>query len=97
MSRPKPKILLSKTDTNNKTEEILEAYSIYAVFYDGSPINIKWSSEYVDHIQPKYRKTVFPSEAHAHNLVDRLNSKFDTDKFKVVKLIYGETITRKKD
>ena len=98
MSRPKPKILLSKEDDKtNRIEEIIEVSAIYAVFYDNSPINIKWSSEYVDDVQPKYRKTAFPSEAHAHNLADRLNKKFNTDKFKVFKLSNGEIISRQKE
>lgn len=96
MSRPKPKILLSKEDSKtNRIEEIIEVSAIYAVFYDNFPINIKWSSEYVDDVQPKYRKTSFPSEAHAHNLADRLNKKFNTDKFTVVKLFNGEIVNRK--
>jgi hypothetical protein len=96
MSRPKPKILLSKEDSKtNRIEEIIEVSAIYAVFYDNCPINIKWSSEYVDDVQPKYRKTSFPSEAHAHNLADRLNKKFNTDKFTVVKLSNGEIVNRK--
>lgn len=97
MSRPKPNILLSSEDTKtSRIEEIIKVSAIYAVFYDNSPINIKWSSEYVDDVQPKYRKTSFPSEAHAHNLADRLNKKFNTDKFKVVMLSDGEIILRTK-
>lgn len=97
MSRPKPIVLLSHEDTKtNRIEEIIKVDAIYAVFYDGTPINIKWSSEYVDDIQPKYRKSSFPSESHAHNLADRLNNKFNTDKFNVVRLDNGETVFRTK-
>ena len=45
MSRPKPKVLLSKTDrVTYKTEEVLESTAIWAVFFDGKPINLKTST-----------------------------------------------------
>ena len=95
MSRPKPNILLSKKDKDNyKIEEILEADGVFAVFYKGSPISIKWGSEYVDDSQPKYRRTFFPSAAHAHNLASRLNEKCDTDEFAVYKLDSGTLIKK---
>lgn len=90
MSRPKPTVLLSKKDDKTyKVEEILEAAGVFAIFYKGSPINIKWGSEFVDDSQPKYRKTFFPSEAHAQNLAKRLNEKFETSDFVVYKLDSG--------
>jgi hypothetical protein len=95
MSRPKPKIILSKKENNSfKIEEILEADGVYAVFYKGCPISIKWGSEYVDDMQPKYRKTFFPSAAHAHNLADRLNKKFQTTDFVVYKLENGTPLSK---
>jgi hypothetical protein len=95
MSRPKPKILLSKKDPSSfKIEEILEVDGVYAVFYQGHPFSIKWGSEYVDDVQPKYRKTFFPSVAHAHNLADRLNKKFQTTDFVVYKLEKGTPLSK---
>lgn len=95
MSRPKPRVLLSKKEPDSyKIEEILDAEGVYAVFYQGSPISIKWGSEFVDDTQPKYRKTFFPSAAHAHNLADRLNEKFETYDFEVFKLDSGTKMSR---
>jgi hypothetical protein len=45
MSRPKPKTLLQHTNKKSyKMEEILESSAIWAVFYQGKPINLKSSS-----------------------------------------------------
>jgi len=95
MSRPKPTVLISKKELDSyKIEEILDAEGVYAVFYKGSPISIKWGSEFVDDMQPKYRKTFFPSAAHAYNLADRLNEKFETSDFEVFKLDSGTKMSR---
>ena len=45
MSRPKPRVLLEITNKKNyKTEQVLEADAIWAVFYQDKPINLKTSS-----------------------------------------------------
>ena len=42
MSRPKPKVLVEKTDRQTyKSDQILEAEAIWAVFYKGKPFNLK--------------------------------------------------------
>jgi len=42
MSRPKPKILLETTNKKTyKSEQILEAEAIWAVFYKNEPFNLK--------------------------------------------------------
>jgi len=48
----------------------------------------------VNYPGPKYKKVSFSNSGHAFNLADRLNKKFNTDKFSVVKLVDGETISR---
>ena len=41
MSRPKPKVLLELTNKKTyKTEQVLEADAIWAVFYQEKPINL---------------------------------------------------------
>jgi hypothetical protein len=90
MARPKPIVLLrSHDECKSKTEEVLAADGVFAVFYKNEPISLKWSSEFADEAQPKYRKTFFPSYAHAKNLANRLNKKFNTIDFTVVKLDSG--------
>lgn len=93
MSRPKPDVLLEKTDkATYKTEQILAANGIWAVFYDGKPINLKTSNMLVQYPGPKYTKVSFSNQGHAINLAKKLNSKYNTDKFSVVLLTQGEHI-----
>ncbi len=91
--RPKPDILLNYTDTKSyKSEQVLKAEAIYAVFYDGKPINLRSLNSLYDYPGPKYKKVSFPNSGHAFNLRDKLNKTFKTDKFTVVKLTVGEVV-----
>jgi hypothetical protein len=93
VSRPKPEVLLSYTDPKSyKKEEVLKAEAIWAVFYDGGPINLRNLNSLVDYPGPKYRKVSFSNPGHALNLAEKLNQKFQTDKFQVYKLIDGEIV-----
>jgi hypothetical protein len=93
MSRPKPKVLAEITNRNTyKTEQVLAATGIYAVFYDGSPINLKTANLLVNYPGPKYKKVSFSNQGHAINLARKLNTQFRTDKFTVVLLSQGQTI-----
>lgn len=99
MSRPKPAILLSRIDPKTfKAEQVLQATAIYAVFYEGQPINLRsllTSTVAIDTKArcPKYKKVSFSNPGHAHNLKDKLNALFKTDQFIVVRLSDGEPIT----
>lgn len=94
MSRPKPKVLLEITSKKTyKTEQVLEADAIWAVFYQGKPINLKTSSIVVQQIGPKYKKVSFSNSGHAFNLAEKLNKMFGTNEFSVYKLTTGEQIT----
>jgi len=91
MSRPKPNILLDHTDPNTyKSEQVLSAPGIYAVFYDGKPINIRSMNKLVDYPGPKYKKASFSNPGPALNLKDKLNKLFKTDKFEVFLLSDGQ-------
>jgi hypothetical protein len=93
MSRPKPKVLVELTNkTTYKTEEVLAAEGIWAVFFDGEPINLKTSNRLVQYPGPKYKKVSFSNSGHAINLAKKLNAQFRTNKFSVVLLTQGETI-----
>jgi len=93
MSRPKPKVLLEHVNKKNyKSEQILEADAIWAVFYKGEPFNLKSSSNIVSYPGPKYKKVSFSNPGHAHNLAKKLNLTFGCQDFQVVKLTQGEII-----
>ena len=93
MSRTQPKVLLELVDkTTYKCDQIVEAFGIWAVFYDGYPINLK-SQHYLDNeATPKYKKTSFSNPGHARNLCKKLNIQFKTDKFTVVSLNSGKIV-----
>ena len=93
MSRPKPKVLVELTNkTTYKTEQVLAAEGIWAVFFDGAPINLKTANMLVQYPGPKYKKVSFSNQGHAINLAKKLNTQFRTDKFSVVLLKQGEQI-----
>lgn len=93
MSRPKPQVLVEVTNKSTyKTEQVLAAEGIWAVFFDGKPINLKTSNLLVQYPGPKYKKVSFSNQGHAINLAKKLNTQFKTDKFSVVLLTQGEQI-----
>lgn len=93
MSRPKPKILLELTNKKTyKTEQVLEADAIWAVFYKAKPVNLKTTSIVAQHLGPKYKKVSFSNSGHAFNLSEKLNKLFNCKDFTVFKLTTGEQI-----
>ena len=93
MSRPKPKVILEHHDTTNyKTEQVLAAASVYSVFFQGAPINLRTMHSYLNYPGPKYKKTSFSNPGHAFNLAERLNKLFNTDELCVVRLEGGPVV-----
>jgi hypothetical protein len=93
MSRPKPTVLVEHVNkTTYKADQVLASEGIWAVHYDGKPINLKTSNVLVSYPGPKYRKNSFSNPGHAINLCKKLNNLFKTDKFTVVLLKEGERI-----
>jgi hypothetical protein len=94
MSRPKPTVLLEITNKKTyKTEQVLEAEAIWAVFFKDQPINLKTSSIVAQQLGPKYKKVSFSNAGHAHNLAEKLNKQFNCQDFSVFKLTTGEKLT----
>ena len=90
MSRPKPKVLLEHIDKKSyKSEQILEAEAIWAVFYKNEPFNLKSSNSLTSYPGPKYKKVSFSNPGHARNLAKKLNLTFGTTDFQVVMLTQG--------
>jgi hypothetical protein len=93
MSRPKPNILLEITSKKTyKTEQVLEADAIWAVFFKGKPVNLKTTSVVAHQLGPKYKKVSFSNSGHAINLAEKLNKLFNCSDFAVYKLTQGEEL-----
>ena len=93
MSRPKPTVILE--NINNKTyksEQVLEAEAIWAVFYQENPFNLKSANALTNYPGPKYKKVSFSNPGHAHNLAKKLNEMFKCEDFAVYKLTAGELV-----
>ena len=94
MSRPKPNVILEHINQKTyKSEQVLEAEAIWAVFYQGTPFNLKSANALTNYPGPKYKKTSFSNPGHAHNLAKKLNDMFNTKDFEVYKLTQGEMVT----
>lgn len=93
MSRPKPTILAELTNKSTyKTEQVLASDGIWAVYFEGKPVNLKTSNMLVQYPGPKYKKVSFSNPGHAINLAKKLNTQFKTDKFSVVLLKQGDRV-----
>jgi hypothetical protein len=93
MSRPKPTVLLESIDkTTYRSDQVLEADGVWAVFYNNRPINLKTMNVLVNYPGPKYKKVSHSNRGHAINLAKKLNTQFKTDKFTVVLLNHGTTV-----
>ena len=93
MSRPKPTILAELTNKQTyKTEQVLASDGVWAVYFDGEPVNLKTSNMLVQYPGPKYKKVSFSNPGHAINLAKKLNVQFKTNKFSVVLLKQGDQV-----
>ena len=78
-----------------KSDQILVADGIYAVFYNAQPINLRSLNKLLDYPGPKYKKVAFSNSGHAFNLCEKLNIMFKTTLFTVVLLTSGTVIKEK--
>jgi len=94
MSRPKPTIMLEYVNKKNyKSEQVLEAEAIWAVFYKDKPFNLKSANMLTSYPGPKYKKVSFSNPGHALNLAKKLNEMFQCEDFAVFKLTAGEKVS----
>ena len=85
MSRPKPTVLLEYVNKKTyRSEQVLEAEAIWAIFHKGKPFNLKSSNMLTNYPGPKYKKTSFSNPGHAINLAKKLNLTFGTTDFQAV-------------
>ena len=95
MSRPKPTVVLENINRKTyKSEQVLDAEAIWAVFYKDKPFNLKSSNTLTNYPGPKYKKVSFSNPGHAENLAKKLNAQHNTDKFGVYILKTGDKFTR---
>tara|TARA_Y100000389_G_C17045995_1_gene310436 strand:+ start:204 stop:494 length:291 start_codon:yes stop_codon:yes gene_type:complete len=93
MSRPKPTVILEHINNDNyKSDQVLEAEAIWAVFYEKKPFNLKSANMLTNYPGPKYKKVSFSNPGHAHNLAKKLNDMFSSEEFAVYKLTDGEVV-----
>jgi len=93
MSRPKPNVLLEYINKKTyKSEQVLDAEAIWAVFYKGKPFNLKSANALTNYPGPKYKKVSFSNPGHAINLAKKLNDMFNCNDFQVYKLTNGEIV-----
>lgn len=93
MSRPKPKVILESINKKTyKSDQILEAEAIWAVFYLNKPFNLKSQNSLGGYAGSKYKKVSFSNPGHARNLAKKLNTLFGSKDFTVVKLTSGEEV-----
>ena len=92
--RPKPTVILEHINNDNyKSDQVLEAEAIWAVFYQKKPFNLKSANMLTNYPGPKYKKVSFSNPGHAHNLAKKLNDMFSSEEFSVYKLTNGEVVT----
>ncbi len=97
MSRPKPTVVLEHVNKKTyKSEQVLDAEAIWAVFFKDKPFNLKSSNVLTNYPGPKYKKVSFSNPGHAHNLAKKLNSLFETTDFEVFKLTTGTVVKEEK-
>jgi len=93
MSRPKPSVLLEHVDKKTyRSEQVLQADAIWAVFYKTKPFNLKSSNMLTSYPGPKYKKVSFSNPGHAINLAKKLNDLFSCSDFEVRRLTVGEVV-----
>lgn len=93
MARPKPKVIVENVNKSTyRSEQVVEADGIYAVFYENRPINLKTANILISYPGPRYKKVAFSNPGHAVNLAKKLNDTHKTDKFTVVILTAGDQL-----
>jgi len=92
MARPKPNVLLDELEPSGMMFEVCEADAVYSVYYKGKPIKIRRRDMTKRYPNSKYNKVSFPEPGHAFNLAERLNEKFNTADFTVIRLSGGRFI-----
>jgi len=85
MARPQPKVILADTDVGGDTLEVIAALEPFVICYAGKPVALRrWVHDVG--FRMLYPRTSFSGPGHADNLAEKLNQRFQTDKFSAKKL-----------
>jgi hypothetical protein len=84
MSKPTQPVILTHRDGDDILD-IQDCWdsNFYAVIYQGRPFALRKRNA-TGYPSPKYQRTTFPTRGWAEFLANRLNQRFETDKFEVV-------------
>mgnify|MGYP000045850634 CR=1 FL=1 len=86
----KPKIIVEQMDRKTYvSEQVVEVDDLFIVCYDGKPFSLRSVNTLINSA-PKYSNTTFSNQSHASNLVKKLNTKFNTTKFSVEKVLVSK-------
>lgn len=86
MVKKKFEILNEITDSNYKTEQIINVNKIFIILYNKKPFSIKSFNKLIDYPGPKYKKLIFFSESKAKKFCNKLKEKFNSDKFEIFEI-----------
>lgn len=79
--RPKPDIIESVYDDENRLWEILNPRGAYAILYQGEPVSVRCTLLNLKGSSFKYKKMLVNNEGNARLEVKRLNQLFKTEDF----------------
>lgn len=86
MARPGPTIITSIETSDGTTWDILQADSQYVITYQGQPCGVRQHIHTMNTQGYKYQKLSYTNLGNAMAQVNRLNHKFNTDKFDVMEV-----------
>ena len=87
MARPVPTTILESYNEETDTMlQINEAEGIFCIFYKGKPLTLLQTKNFETEGIRKYLKICWTQSGHAFRAVKKLNNKFDSEDFTVVKV-----------
>jgi len=86
MARPSPTIIASIETQDGSTWDIMQADAQYVVTYQGRPCGVRQHVNTLTTQGFKYQKLSYTHLGNAQAQVNRLNHKFNTDKFNVMEV-----------
>jgi len=84
VGRPNKEIILQHMDANGYATEILKVSGLWIVTYQGNPIGIRRTYR-MEHSK-KYPRTAYNNPAFAYNMMERMNTLYNTTDFNVLEI-----------